>query len=127
MNSGAGFRRKVFEAEQVTSTDTVYSKVWQMEAGSQQAIQYAVGGTTPTGTWSLWKSVKEDPDEADDTDWVQQTATFNDPAGAGAKGMIDGDSDPEMRYCAAPKWRLKYVNASGTSVLDAEVFAGKRS
>lgn len=69
---------------------------------------------TLTGTWTVWYSNKENPSEADDTDWVQDTsAPVTNPAGATTKWAYDAVD-------FARKWaRLKYVNSGGAGSIFA--------
>lgn len=67
---------------------------------------------TPTGTITMWRTLKPNPNEATDADWVQVTAfTPTNPAGSASKF---GD---EISFTSFARYRFKYVNASGTGTL----------
>jgi len=67
---------------------------------------------TPTGTLTLWRSNKTNPDLTSDTDWIQVTSfTPTNPAGSASKF---GD---EITFTNFKLYRFKYVNASGSGTL----------
>lgn len=95
----------------VSGTDTYYSKMWGGEDATYYGLHLRWTGT-PTGTFTLWQSDVPEPSEADDTDWVQDTAwTPTNPAGSASKFHDDASNAPAHRK------RLKYVNASGSGTL----------
>lgn len=91
-------------------TGTSYSTKFSMKKGSLFSLHIINGGLT--GTLTLWVSNKTNPDESDDTDWVENTdVTFTALAGA-SKEMINAGN------AAARFYRVKYVHTSGTGDLD---------
>lgn len=95
----------------VSSTNTYRSKKMKPSAEGLLAFQLDWTGT-PAGTFTLWYSNKDRPDEASDTDWVQDTTwSPTQPAGAAGKAAYTLGN---LRH----RWVLvKYVNASGTGTL----------
>jgi hypothetical protein len=67
---------------------------------------------TPTGTITMWRSNKPNPDPTSDNDWIQVT-TFTPTNPAGSAGKF-GD---ELNFTNFKLYRFKYVNASGSGVL----------
>lgn len=99
----------------VSGTNTYYSDPWGAPGADGHSIQVVYSGT-PTGTFTLWYSNKNNPDRASDTDWVQDSSFApTNPAGAGGKF---GDNAANFK---ANLKRLKYVNASGTGTIEAYV------
>lgn len=99
----------------VTGTNTYYSQMFSGATEPGYGLQVIFAGT-PTGTFTLWFSNKDKPDETNDNDWVQDT-TFvpTNPAGAGGKFWDDAVNANAFRK------RLKYVNASGAGTVSAFV------
>lgn len=94
----------------VSSTSTFYSDAMGPR-GPSFGYHFEWTGT-PTGTISLWRSNKTQPDPTTDNDWVQVTTfTPTNPAGAPSKF---GD---EINFTNFRLYRFKYVNASGTGTL----------
>jgi hypothetical protein len=94
----------------VTGTNTYYSDVIGPRNISW-GYHFEWTGT-PTGTLTLWRSNKPNPDPLTDNDWVQVTAFApTNPAGSASKF---GD---EVSFTNFKNYRFKYVNASGTGVL----------
>jgi len=99
----------------VSGTNTYYSKTWGAADSDGHGLQVVWSGT-PTGTLSMWCSDKPYPSETDDTDWVQDTSWVpTNPAGSAGKFRDDAGNMKAYRK------RLKYVNASGTGLLEAFV------
>jgi hypothetical protein len=75
---------------------------------------------TPTGTFTVWGSNKEDPNPANDNDWFNPTlaVAIVQPAGSASKDFVDLSGWPFRKV------RLKYVNSASTGVINAFV-AGK--
>lgn len=97
----------------VSGTATYYSNQWTGTDADGYGLHVEWSGT-PTGTFTLWMSDKPTPTEADDTDWVQDTAFVPvNPAGAAGKFRDDAYNAKSRRK------RLKYVNASGTGTIKA--------
>lgn len=97
----------------VSGTNTYYSNQWTGSDADGYGLQVEWSGT-PTGVFTLWASDKPTPSEADDTDWVQDTAFVPvNPAGAAGKFR------DEAFNAKARRKRLKYVNASGTGTIMA--------
>jgi hypothetical protein len=95
----------------VSGANTYYSKVFGAKNSDGQSIHLEWSGT-PTGTLTLWCSDKPNPDEASDTDWVQDTSfTPSNPAGAAGK-MLDSAGNMKSNLK-----RVKYVNSAGAGVL----------
>ena len=100
----------------VSGTDTFYSDlIAGGPAGLDGFSLHLVWTGTPTGTFTLWASDRPDASLTDDTDWVQFTTgiTFTNPAGSASKGLYEVGNARSLKY------RVKYVNASGTGTLSA--------
>lgn len=98
----------------VSSTNTYYSAVFSGPYINGFSFSMEWTGT-PTGTFTLWYSNKADPVLTTDADWNQDT-TFAPTNPAGSAGSM-GDN---VTNGQAAKWRIKYVNASGTGVLTGQ-------
>ena len=99
----------------VSSTTTYYSKMFSGGNAENASIRLEWTGT-PTGTLTLWYSDKQNPNEASDADWDQDTTwTATNPAGSAAHFHTDLVDKPALRK------RFKYVNASGSGVLSGNV------
>jgi hypothetical protein len=98
----------------VTGTTTYYGNAVG-GSGAGQSIHLRWTGT-PTGTFTLWYSDKQDPVLTTDADWVQDTSsTLANPAGAAGSTFMDTtNSNAKLR-------RVKYVNASGSGFLSGEI------
>lgn len=100
----------------VTGTPTVYSDMWFGETGFGLAVE-TTGDLT--GTWTLWKSDKMRPSLATDADWVDVSAHADfvetNPAGAVTKWQVSSTLLRSRRF------RLKYISASGTGTIYADV------
>ena len=94
----------------VSGTNTYYSTVVSLQRATGCSVHLKWTGT-PTGALTHWMSNKDQPDETSDTDWVQYTDGFTDPAG-GASSTAD-----ELGNFRAGYYRVKYVNASGSGTL----------
>lgn len=70
---------------------------------------------TPTGTFTLWFSNKDVPDETSDTDWVQDaTWAPTNPAGAASKAAYAIGN-------LSHRWvRVKYTNSASTGTIFGE-------
>lgn len=103
----------------VTGAMTVYSDPTDVARILNPSYHLEWSGT-PTGTFTVWGSNKVDPKLADDSDWFNPTlaVAIVQPAGTASKDFVDLAGWPFR------KMRLKYVNASGTGVVNAFV-AGK--
>lgn len=99
----------------VSSTNTYYSAVFSAPYCLGFSISMEWTGT-PTGTFTLWFSNKDNPILTTDADWNQDT-TFAPTNPAGAAGSM---GDGGVGNAQAGKWRVKYVNASGTGVLTGQ-------
>lgn len=98
----------------VSSTNTYYSGVFS--SPYMNGFSFSMEWTgTPTGVFTLWYTNKDSPNLASDADW-KQDATFAPTNPAGAAGSM-GDN---VTNGQATKWRVKYVNASGTGVLTGQ-------
>lgn len=106
----------------VTGTPTYYSKCW---VGMYTFGLTVVTSGTLTGTWTLWATDNPNASDADDTDWVDMSAhaefVETNPAGSATKWRVNSY---QLR---AGKFRLKYVNASGTGSIYAYVTLPKTS
>ena len=99
----------------VSGSSTFYSSMWTGNRSDGYALSVFWTGT-PTGTFTLWMTDKEHPDETNDNDWVQDTSfTPTNPAGSAGKFRDDAGNAKAYRK------RLKYVNASGTGTVTAYV------
>lgn len=99
-----------------SGTNTYYSKPWKGDVDFGLTV---VTSGTLTGTWTLWATDNPNASEADDTDWVDQSSHADfvetNPTGSTTKWRVNSVL---MR---AGKFRLKYVNASGTGNIYAYV------
>lgn len=99
----------------VSGTNTYYSKMWTGKNADGYGLTVHYTGTM-TGTFTLWMSDEAFPSEADDTDWVEDTSFAPvDPAGS------DGKFRDDTSGAKAWRKRLKYVNASGSGTIFADV------
>lgn len=99
------------EGVAVSGANTYYSIPISASHAAFFGLQLVWSGT-PTGTFTLWATDKNQPSLADDTDWVQDT-TFSptNPAGSASK-MRDNVGNGVARF-----WRIKYVNSGGSGTL----------
>jgi hypothetical protein len=95
----------------VSATNTYYSEVWAQGADGSNVHVTWTG--TPTGALTIWASTHQDPDLATDADWFDAGA-IADPAGSASGVAMD-------LLAAVKKFRLKYVNASGSGTMTAVV------
>ena len=93
----------------VTGTNTYYSTPVspRLEGIS---VQLRASGTM-TGTWSLWKTNKPDPDLTSDDDWIAIADSLTDPSGS------DVDVGEEFGNLRCYLFRVKYVNESGAGTI----------
>lgn len=107
------------EGVAASSTNTYYSKPWAANNRSWGLHVQTTG--TLTGTWTLWASDKKHPDLTSDTDWVDTSAHADfvetNPAGSTTNWRVNST------LIKATWLRLKYVNASGTGNIIADVTA----
>lgn len=96
----------------VSSTNTYYSAVFSSPYANGFSFSMEWTGT-PTGTFTLWYTNKENPVLTTDADWNQDT-TFAPTNPAGAAGSM---GDGGIGNAGARLWRIKYVNASGSGTL----------
>lgn len=76
--------------------------------------------TTYAATVTLWASNKQDPSEADDTDWVQMTANNNfDGLPAGNPTGGDGKDLVDLGISGALWYRWKFARTAGSATLQA--------
>jgi len=103
----------------VSGTTTYYSDITDVSSVLNPSYHLEWTGT-PTGTFTVWGSNKENPVAANDNDWFNPTlaVAINQPAGSASKDFVDLTSWPFRKV------RLKYVNASGSGTISAFV-AGK--
>lgn len=93
----------------VSGTPTIYSDIVTGEDSERFSLSVFFTGTL-TGTFTRWYTDKRLPDTgANDNDWIQDS-TFTPTNPAGAAGKFGTPSTLSTSY----RWRLKYVNASGT-------------
>ena len=116
----ADYNSEIFIDDNVmTGTATIYSDRFSMKRGSLFSLHLSYAGSTPTGTITLWQSNKPDPDPDSVTDWVQNTdVTFTAVAGDGSQFINAGNA-------AARYYMVRYVNASGTGVLECWTNVGE--
>lgn len=107
----------------VSSTNTYYSSPISARLGDGFSLQLRWTGT-PTGTFTVWKANKPNPDRTNDADW-DQDADFNGSGSLAAAGAAGGASFSAMN-AKNDLWRVKYVNASGTGTIFAYM-AGHRT
>lgn len=107
-----------------SGTSTYYSDVWVGNTDFGLSV-FATSASSLTGTWTLWATDNPKASLTDDTDWVDMSSHSDvveaNPAGASAKWRVNGVN------LRAYKFRLKYVNASGTGTLYAYVSFPKGS
>lgn len=112
---------EAFAAVAVSSTNTYYSKPFGGGDATVCGMHFEWTGT-PTGTFTLWKSNKPNPVESTDADWIQDaTVVMSNPAGSASK------SGNEVGNAGFKKYRVKYVNASGTGNISLWVHAKQNS
>lgn len=99
----------------VSSTNTYYSAVFSSPYCLGFSLSMEWTGT-PTGTFTLWFANKDNPILTTDADWFQDTA-FSPTNPAGSAGSM---GDGGIGNAQAAKWRVKYVNASGTGVMTGQ-------
>lgn len=98
----------------VSSTNTYYSSVISGTYGDGFSLHLEWTGT-PTGTFTVWKSSKPNPNLATDADW-DQDADFN-GTGSLATGGAAGNLGASTMNAKNRWWRVKYVNASSTGTV----------
>jgi hypothetical protein len=98
----------------VSGTTVYYSKPISSEWGDGFSLHLVWTGT-PTGTFTVWKSNKPDPNPATDADWVQDLDFGT--AGSLATGGVADEFAASALNAKNAKWRVKYENASGTGVI----------
>lgn len=105
---------KHFDAVAVSGTNTYYSE-WCLIGPDSDPSWHLEWTSTPTGTFTLQGSNKENPAAASDADAVDITlgVPITQPAGAAGKDLLDGTGFPFKRC------RLKYVNAAGSGTITA--------
>ena len=103
----------------VSGTTTYYSDITDVSSILNPSYHLEWTGT-PTGTFTIQGSNKENPNPASDADWFTPTlaVAIVQPAGTASKDFVDLTGWPFRKV------RLKYVNASGSGVIHAHV-AGK--
>lgn len=94
----------------VTGTNTYYSDPIGPRADGW-GYHFEWTGT-PTGTFTLWRSNKPNPDLTSDADWIQ-ISTFTPTNPAGSAGKFGDD----VSFTNFKLYRFKYVNASGSGTL----------
>lgn len=91
-----------------------YSKKMRVSPAGDIGFQLIWTGV-PTGVFTLWYSDVEQPNEANDNDWVPDTSWVpTNPAGAASKGkyVISG---------IRTKWvRIKYAHTGGVGVMSGK-------
>lgn len=109
------FKQELGDALSLSGTDTFYSDVLDCSHSSAGSFQVEWTGATPVVTETVWASNKPNPDLSDDSDWVDVTSTIAavNVTGNSGKGMVD-IPPAENLY---DKYRLKFVNASGTATV----------
>lgn len=103
----------------VSGTTVYYSDLTDVSGILNPSYHLEWSGT-PTGTFTIWGSNKENPILTSDADWFNPTlaVAIVQPAGSASKDFVDLTSWPFRKV------RVKYVNASGTGTINAYV-AGK--
>jgi hypothetical protein len=103
----------------VTNTGTTYSDITDVSSILNPSYHLEWSGT-PTGTFTVWGSNKENPIAANDNDWFNPplAVAISQPAGSASKDFVDLSGWPFR------KMRLKYVASAGAGVINAFV-AGK--
>lgn len=113
---------RIFTDGAMASTNTIYSKQFGSDSvGQSGGSAHVVWSGDPTGTFTVWASNKANASEADDTDWVEITAAvtgITNPTGSASKLLIRiPNTQPALKY------RLKYVNSSGTGSVQGYAYA----
>lgn len=99
----------------INPSGTKYSAMWTGLMRDGYGLHVETTGTL-TGTFTLWMSDKKAPNEANDNDWVQDTAFApSNPAGSAVKFRDDTGNAKAMHK------RLKYVHGSGAGTILAYV------
>lgn len=100
----------------VTGANTYYSKPISCLGSDGFGMTIRWTGT-PTGTFTVWRTDRRDPDLATDTDWTQDPDFNGVGVGTLATGGIAGIKSFSNAIAKNWKWRIKYVNTSGTGVV----------
>lgn len=95
----------------VTGTNTYYSEPIGPRQSGGFGFHFEWNGT-PTGTFTMWRTNKPNPDVTSDTDWIP-VSTFAPTNPAGAAGKYGDD----VTFTNFYRYRFKYVNASGSGNL----------
>lgn len=96
----------------VTGTETHYSKSILIDGKpASWHLQWTETVATLAGAFTCWYSNKPEPNEANDTDWVQDTA-FPAPTVSGS-----GKAFISAAGVCGRKVRLKYINSTGSGTL----------
>lgn len=100
---------------------TVYTSKLAVSNASTWSLHLDISEDTATyaAAVTLWASNKPNPDESDDTDWVQMTSDHGwdgfpggDPAGGDVKDLVDVSASGARWY------RLKFVRSSGAATIN---------
>jgi|ERR1700759_1476422 len=103
----------------VNGAATVNSNMWSGEDSDGYGLTVFTTGSL-SGTFQLWMTDKNRPDETTDNDWIQDTTFVPvNPAGGPIKFRDDGGNAKAYRK------RLKFVNTSGVGTLQAFVTVPK--
>ena len=99
--------------------DEVYSDIFQVEYCEvwNTHFEWTEDTATYAAAITLWASDKPNPDESDDTDWVQMTSGHGfdglpggDPAGGDGKDMTDVSASGALWY----RWKVERTTGDGT-------------
>ena len=100
----------------LASTDTFYSEPLDLSNSRAGSFQLSWTGATPNATETVWASNHPDPDLSTDDDWIDVTATF------AAVNVTGNSGSGFVNFPAADhvygKYRLKFVNVSGTATVE---------
>lgn len=103
------------DGQTVSGATTYYSRMWTGKNADGYGLTVKCVGTM-VGAFTLWMTDKYHPIETTDADWVEDTSFAPvDPAGADCKFRDDTSGAKAWRK------RLKYVNASGSGTIYANV------
>lgn len=97
----------------VSGTSTYYSSPIALGVGSQLSLSLH-WTSTASGTTTLWKANRPNPDVTSDADW--SSVALGSLSGPGG---VAGNSSEEYGNLGAGLFRVKYVNASGSGTLYA--------
>jgi hypothetical protein len=101
------------------ASGTMYSGKLHLRKSAFASIQLFWTGTV-AGTWTIWVSDKDEPDETTDSDWTQLSLadSISQPAGSAGNDYVN------LNECGARWVRAKFVTSGGSG--NVEVWASSK-